>query len=309
MIKAVTWGWNNHRGSYQTKEAKISLSLLLSKINLSHVILAFGAVQKTAFSTEINYEGINTPSKEEIREIIREIHRNNKKVILKPTVNCLDGTWRAHINFFDIDVPCEPKWSEWFESYRNYILEFSKLAEEEKCEMLVIGCEMVQTDRRESEWRELIKSVRKHYSGLITYNCDKYQENNILWWDALDYISSSGYYPIGTWEQNLKRIEKVVKKFNKPFMFMEVGCPSIKDNGKFPNKWDMLRIPDIEEQRKFYEELFEECQLFKFVKGYGIWDWPVKLYDLNKAEKNCDYSFYGKPAEAVIIKNFSSMEE
>jgi len=48
MIKAVTWGWNSRRGSYQTKEAKISLSLLLSKINLSHVILAFWSSPKNS---------------------------------------------------------------------------------------------------------------------------------------------------------------------------------------------------------------------------------------------------------------------
>lgn len=305
MIKAVTWGWNSCRDSYTTEEAKVSLSLLLSEINLSHVILAFSAVQDTAFSTDIDYKGIYTPSLEEIRLIIKEVHKNNKKVILKPTVNCLDGTWRAHINFFDIDVPCEPKWSEWFESYENYILEFAKLAEEESCEMFVIGCEMVQSDRREREWRNLIKKVRNFYSGNITYNCDKYQENNITWWDAVDYISSSGYYPINSWEENLERIKNVVDSCEKPSMFMEVGCPSIKGNAKFPNRWDMEKIPDMEEQQKFYEEMFLQSEKIGFVSGYGLWDWPIKIYEKEDAYKNCDYSFYGKPAEITIKKYFS----
>ena len=30
-------------------------------------------------------------------------------------------------------------------------------------------------------------------------------------------ISSSGYYPIDQWEQELDRIERVVQKFKKPF--------------------------------------------------------------------------------------------
>lgn len=305
MINAVTWGWNSAKGSYKTKKAKESLNILLKMPALTHVIIAFGAVQSTAFSTEIDYESKYTPTIQEIREIIKLIHKQGKKVILKPTVNCLDGTWRAHINFFDIDVPCEPKWSEWFESYENYIVEFAKLAQEENCNMFVVGCEMVQTDRREDQWRILIDKVRQVYTGQIAYNCDKYQEENIKWWDAVDIISSSGYYPLGTWNDNLDRIKKTVEKFNKPFMFMEVGCPSKKNNGILPNKWDMKNITDLDEQKKFYQEMFIECEKSGFVEGYGLWDWPVKLYKIENASKNCDYSFYGKPAEDIIKKHFN----
>ena len=46
--------------------------------------------------------------------------------------------------------------------------------------------------------------------GLITYNADKYQEDHVTWWDAVDVISSSGYYPIDEWENQLDRIEPVV---------------------------------------------------------------------------------------------------
>ena len=68
-------------------------------------------------------------------------------VILKPMVNVSDGTWRAHINFFDMDVPCEPKWSDWFKSYNDFILHYADIAEETGCEMFVIGCELVNADR------------------------------------------------------------------------------------------------------------------------------------------------------------------
>lgn len=305
MIKAVTWGWNSQRGDYQTKSAEESLDLLMDRINLSHVIIAFGAVQDTAFSTNINFQGKHTPSIEEIRYIIRKIHARGKKVILKPVVNCLDGTWRAHINFFDLDVPCEPKWSEWFESYNKYILEFARLAQEEGCDIFVIGCEMVQTDRREKEWRNLISLVREVYKGKISYNCDKYQEGNVKWWDAVDIISSSGYYPLGTWEENLERIRKAIISFEKDFIFMEVGCPSKEANGLLPNKWDMENIPNMEEQEKFYVEMFEESRKRSFVKGFGLWDWDVKLYKEKNAKKDCGYNFYGKPAEKIVNEYFS----
>lgn len=67
LIKAVTWGWNSQRGDYQKKSSEESLNLLMDRINLSHIIIAFGAVQDTAFSTNISFQGKHTPSIEEIR--------------------------------------------------------------------------------------------------------------------------------------------------------------------------------------------------------------------------------------------------
>ena len=43
------------------------------------------------------------------------------------------------------------------------------------------------------------------------------QEDHVSWWDCVDVISSSGYYPIDQWEQELDRIEKQVLKYKKPF--------------------------------------------------------------------------------------------
>ena len=60
--------------------------------------------------------------------------------------------------------------------------------------------------------KSLVKNIRRIYNGALTYNCDKYQEHNVKWWDALDYISSSGYYPVGTISKELDRIEEVCKK-------------------------------------------------------------------------------------------------
>ena len=80
---------------------------------------------------------------------------------------------------------------------------------------------MVMTEHRSEEWRNVIAAIRNCYHGLVSYNTDKYQEENVTWWDCVDLISSSGYYPIDQWEQELDRIEKIVQKFKKPFFFAE----------------------------------------------------------------------------------------
>lgn len=262
--------------------------------------IALGALQDTAQSTEIRFGEEPTVTDEEVKWAIREAKRIGLHVCLKPVVNCADGTWRAHINFFDIDVPREPKWSDWFASYTRFILHYANIAEETGCEMLCIGCEMVQTDRREKEWRQLIQEVRTVYSGLITYNCDKYQEDQVQWWDAVDVVSSSGYYPEGAWEEQLDRIEPVIKKHGKPFFFMEAGCPSRTGSSQIPNDWGLAGDPNEEEQSRYYERMFGSCEARSWVSGFMLWDWPAALYSPDEAAANDDYCPYGKQAEQII---------
>ena len=109
-------------------------------------------------------------------------------------------------------------------------------------EMHIAGCEMVMAERREAEWRKLIADIRSEFDGFVSYNTDKYQEHNVIWWDAVDVISSSGYYPIDQWEQELDRIEKNVLKYRKPFFFAEAGCMSRKGSGLVTNNWELQGV-------------------------------------------------------------------
>ena len=104
-------------------------------------------------------------------------------------------------------------------AYSLFQLHYARIAEETRCEMFIAGCEMVMTEHREAEWRKVIESIRSVYNGPVSYNTDKYQEDHVKWWDCVDVISSSGYYPENDWENQLDRIERVVNKFQKPFFF------------------------------------------------------------------------------------------
>lgn len=218
-------------------------------------------------------------------------------------VDCCDGTWRAHINFFDIEVPCESKWSCWFESYNDYILHYAKLTEQTGCEKYIIGCELVQSERCEREWRRLIQNVRHVYKGLLTYNTDKYQEGHVKWWDALDVISSSGYYPIKEWDENLNRIQKVGEQYQKPFFFAECGCASRKGSANIPNDWTYEGDLDLNEQASYYSVMFDACQSKKWLNGSVCWEW----FSFTTVDMKLDdsYSVYKKTACEVIRSYFS----
>lgn len=304
-IKGVTFGYLSKKGDWEKEEARQSILKLIERCNANYIILPIVVEQARAQSTEINWKSDSVLSDYEVKKMIQFIHEKGLKVILKPMVNVSDGTWRAHINFFDVEVPCEPNWSDWFDSYNRFILHYAKIAQETKCEMFVIGCEMVNADRRVEEWKKLIELVRMQYNGSVTYNCDKYQENHLKWWDAVDIISSSGYYPIEQWDNQLNRIEKVVREKQKPFFFCEVGCPSRKGSEMLPNNWELKGEISQKSQADWFEKMFAKTGKRDWVGGYGVWDWKASLYDIEFASEDSDYSIYGKKAEKVISKYYA----
>lgn len=295
-INAVNYGAYAHRHEWSTPESARSLEIMIQRLNPTHVVLPIIAYQETIVSTDIDYLSSRTVAEEEVLDVIERLHASELKVILKPTVDVLDGTWRAYIRFFDFDVPTEPTWAQWFKSYTDYQLHFARMAESAGVEMFVVGCEMAQTTHREAEWRKLFDDVRGVYSGLITYNADKYQEDRIEWWDCCDVISSSGYYSPDRWATELPRIESVVKRFDKPFFFLEVGCRNAEGAVRRPGKHDDPGGRSDDDQRLYYEAMFDACEPLEFVAGYAIWDWPALL----PSAPEVGYCPYDRPAEGII---------
>jgi hypothetical protein len=306
FIKAINFAPFPKRGALGSEDAKRSLETLLDETAATHIILTPPGAQDTPQSETIIFSGAWSPDDGELREFIAFARRLGLKVILKPTVNCRNGVWRAFINFFDHEAPCEPKWGAWFASYARFQLHYAKIAEETGCVMFIAGCEMVMSERRAREWRDLIAQVKRSFSGLVSYNTDKYQEDAVTWWDCVDVISSSGYYPAGSWERQLDRIEETVKKYGKPFFFAEAGCMSTVGSQNIPNKWDLSGDPDPAGQGAWYRDMFERCYGRPWVEGFGLWSWPWRLPRIEDAARDGGYSLYGKPACHVAKEWFAA---
>ena len=292
------------KSSLDIKIAKESLLKMKTKTNANSVILTPPGLQSTAQSTIIDFTGEEFISDSTLIELIEYAKELELIVILKPTVNCSNGTWRAFINFFDVDVPCEPKWSDWFDSHIQFHKHYAKIAEKTNCYMYICGCEMVMADRKVEHFRNLIKEVKKDFSGLVSYNCDKYQEDHVQFWDSVDVISSSGYYPLGEMKQNFDRIKKVVQKYNKDFFFAEAGCMSSAGSEKVPNNWEYAGELNHKTQAIWLNEFLEECRNTDFISGVGIWDWHYQLFTKEEAEKDKGYSVSEKEAESIVKHHF-----
>lgn len=297
--------WNAEKTHFPG--VKTQIDDMVDKCAINTVNFIVGARQEHAYSTDIDWKGPHIPEDRQMTDLIRYAKDKGLKTILKPMLNTTDGYWRAFIRFFDEDVPCEPKWSDWFRNYTEYMVHYARMAESEGVDMLIVGCELVGTDHRDAEWRALIAEVRKVYKGWVTYNCDKYQEHNVKWWDACDAISSSGYYPIPDWTNQIARIESVVKEFDLPFFFSEVGCPSTAGSGAIPNDWTLVgKSPvDLEEQKKFFQTMFDFSEPLDWHFGYSIWDWPANVRPNYNPETDPGYSVIDKPAGNLIKEVFA----
>lgn len=300
FIYGVTFHPFGKRGSLEGKKARESLRLLKERTAATHVILAPAGVQENEHAETINFTGAHTFSDAELCETIADAQSLGLHVILKPTVNCLNGAWRAYIRFFDHDVPGEAQWKRWFAAHEAFQLHYAEIAEKTGCVMFITGCEMVMAEHREAEWRRLIEKVRGVYHGPVSYNTNRYEEDNVTWWDCVDVISSSGYYPLGSWEQELDRIEAVVKRCGKPFFFAEAGCMSVRGSAAMPNEWTLSGEPDAREQAAWYRDMFAHTSRRGWMQGFGLWEWHAGLYEPENALRDCSYELYAKPAEEIV---------
>lgn len=307
-ICGITFAPFAPEGSFSQEKTRQSLKLMKERTNANFVILAPNGLQDTPQSEEICYTSPATMNDDELQSMIDYVQSIGLRVAIKPTANCKNGTWRAHINFFDEDVPCEPKWGNWFDSYIDFQRHYAKIAQKMGCEMHIAGCEMVMAERREEQWRQVIAEIRKEFSGLVSYNTDKYQEHNVRWWDCVDVISSSGYYPLTDWNRQLDRIEAVVKKFNKPFFFAEAGCMSVEGSKNVPNDWTVRGSIDLDGQAEWYQAMFEACRSRDWVSGFALWSWSHNLYTPAQAAKHGDYEIFAKPAESVIADYYRKLD-
>lgn len=110
-------------------------------------------------------------------------------------------------------------------------------------------------------------------------------------------------------DKEIDRISEVIEKYNKPFFFCEVGCPSRKHAKFRPNDWALPLELSLEDQLEWYSVMFETCFKRNFISGFGIWDWKSTLYSLTEAQVDTDYSIYGKPVLSVIRKYFEKIQK
>lgn len=311
FYKGMTYGWGSGRGDYRKPDARESLARL-RETGAEWIALSFWTWQDHVYSTDVMFDYGYTVTDRDIAAAVANAKEFGLKVCLKPVVNSRDGIWRAHIGFPE-EEGARGYWAKWFASYGHFLAHYAELAEELECDMFCVGCEMVKTESHTREWLEVIDRVKSVYGGPLVYNANHGSEEGVKWLSSVDVIGTSAYYPVAEkpgedvqhmlagWELVKPRLRRLAKRFDKPLVFMEIGCRSAAGCAAMP--WDFTHrdLPFSEsEQAHFYEAALRAFWDEPWFAGYFWWDWSTCLYPVEEARQNRGFDIYGKEAERVL---------
>ncbi len=251
--------------------------------------------------------------KEGLIENIKLAKAAGFKIFLKPQVY-IPGSWPGELDY------AEEGWQQWEKNYTEFILFYADIASEYNVDMFCIGTEFkVSETERPEFWRGLIEKIRCDYNGDLTYSSNWDSYSQVPFWDELDYIGVSSYFPLDestlpkrsklqkSWKKVKQELKSVVKKNNKKVLFTEYGYLSV--DGCAGKTWELEKrvhsLPINEAAQaisldNLYEQFWEE----EFWAGGFLWKWfPNDQGHEGYIER--DYTPKNKEAEGILKKWFS----
>ena len=248
---------------------------------------------------------------EGIETSIQYAKSNNMKIMIKPQV-WIHGMWVG-----DVNHKSEQDWKIWEATYKKYIMQFVEIAVKHDVEMVCIGTEYrVSAEKRESFWRSLISEIREIYSGKLTYSANWDDYEKVPFWDALDYIGISSYFPLSDmdtppklllsyrWGKHVKKLRKFSRKWDRKILFTEYGYLSV--DGAAGKTWKLEKVVndlDVNEQAQAngYDALLDAFWEEEFWAGGFLWKWFPEGYGREDRMKK-EYTPKDKKAADVLAK-------
>ena len=161
----------------------------------------------------------------------------------------------------------------------------------------------------------MFDKIRKIYSGKLVYGANWGNEfENLTFWNHLDYIGISNYYPISKdvnpteeellkgAKEVLKKIEEVQRKYDRPVIFTEAGFRSSAAPWQSSfEKNKKLQDTTYESQVRSYEIFFNAAYEKDWLAGIFWWKWPSYLNEGGDPHHDL-YTPNYKPTENVVRK-------
>ncbi len=285
--------------------------IALTGANTVHLVIP--AFQENCSSTSIFIDLRKAPSNERLKKLIAEAHKLHLRVVLMPIVlleNRRKDEWRGKI--------APTSWPDWWEDYTQIILHYAKIAQATKCEMFIVGSELVSTESDTNRWRELIRRVRKAYQGRLSYSANWDHYRPVKFWDDLDIIGMTTYYDLTKGKSptlaRLLKAWKPIKKDilewrakthpDKPIIFTEVGWPNQDTAAQYPWNYYQSDTTDPQTQANCFRAFFQTWIKEKAVAGFLVWEWQSYPGQDTSAKNDKSYVPKNKPAMKVISEYF-----
>ena len=292
-------------------------SLIDEVAELGADTLTFGTAgyMENGASGVIYVDQRKTPTPKQWRELFAIARRNGLRVILMPIVLFTEprgSEWRGQIQ--------PASWDQWFAQYRAFLNHFADIAAENHAEAMLIGSELVSTEKFTDEWTQTIEQVRQRYDGLLGYSANWDHYHKIQFWDKLDLIGMTTYHKlsdkpnptiaqlIDSWLPIRQEILAWQANIDRPILFTEVGWCS--QEGCSVEPWNyyhkQLATPaGMEEQRNCYEAFMRVWQDEPAVGGVTWWEWT----SYGGGPDCYNYTPRGKPAEKLLKQWFHAQRQ
>jgi hypothetical protein len=218
-----------------------------------------------------------------------------------------------HLQHNRIAMRSESDWRRWFESYRGYILPYAREARQARADMFCVGRELDSTVvAREADWRDVVARVRSEFRGPLTYSANFDTWQGIAFWDALDFIGVSAYFPLSDradpglaeleagWQRALRPLAAAAGRFGRPVLLTEAGFPSIPSAARAP--WREERVAaDVWLQARAYEATLRALAGEPAVVGAFFWLWERTS---DPPFRDASHAIVGKPASFVLARHY-----
>jgi hypothetical protein len=240
----------------------------------------------------------------------RRVLRGPDEAARKALIDRVRKSWESRPRSWhnDIEMRTEADWRQWFLQYDAYILSYARQAAQAGADAFCVGRE---TDKaaiaREADWRRLIARVREVFKGPLTYSANFDSYGRIAFWDALDVIGVSAYFPFdedvpsaeslaGAWDEIMAPLELLARRTNRRVVFTEIGYPAVPSAARRP--WDDPAAPaDVWLQARLYEAALQAVSKRPFMAGTFFWLWEGVA---RPPFRDPSFSIQDKPASFVM---------
>lgn len=312
MMKGVDYrSW--WPGSYSTSASDQSMANVRATGANWISIIVFG-YQKDATAKSIS-KGPDTPSDADLKHVIWQAHILGLKVMLKPQMLLSDDPSGAS-GPIGKRFTSEGEWNAWFSSYQTFVNHYADIAQQNSVDLLCAGTELWGTTRQSARWRAVISELRHRYDGPITYSALQSspgftgEDTSIDWWDALDYVGVSAYYPLtdqdnptleqlqAAWQPWVRLLSGIASRWQRPVIFTEIGYRNMNGANRRPWDWTLSGTPDLQTQAKCYQAAFDSLWLQPWFAGMFWWEWGTNP-DQGEPQ-DTGYTPHNRPAEQVL---------
>lgn len=268
------------------------------------------------------YRSDRDPVDEEIVPMVKAAHDLGMHVLLMPQVIADDDTWSGLLQ------PAHP--DQWFGHYTDALNAYAQLAQGTGVDELSIGSELFSMTQPvySDQWRAVIAAIRQTYHGPLTYSANWGDKKTpeyatIDWWDALDEIGISAYFPlswnnfsadalrqgwrsytdpfgdnaVGETFHWYDAIAAVQARWQKPVVFTRIGFASYANS---PGRWDVYpdQHAEMSAQANGYEGTMEAWQDTPWLTGLFWTSWSSDANAGGPADPGDTPQ--NKPAEQVL---------